>query len=155
MHSCCAAIGVPLSLTTHSNGACVAASVILHLSCIILAAAGWRPSCQQPVLTMRFSVPSQAAELGANVEGLLIAVKSTRDFEAEMAQKFGGGPSQPEPEEVCPHHTIPHAFRWASLKLHLPQRCAALYVLQAHGVTGNSGSRSLGMIEVFTACNRI
>ncbi|KAK9837632.1 hypothetical protein WJX74_001749 [Apatococcus lobatus] len=42
---------------------------------------------------------SKAAELGANVEGLLIAVKSTRDFEAEMAQKFGGGPAQPEAEE--------------------------------------------------------
>lgn len=48
----------------------------------------------------------QAAELGANVEGLLIAVKSTRDFEAEMAQKFGGGPAQPEPEEVRLQHSI-------------------------------------------------
>ncbi|KAK9858463.1 hypothetical protein WJX84_000384 [Apatococcus fuscideae] len=42
---------------------------------------------------------SKAAELGGNVEGLLIAVKSTRDFEAEMAQKFGGGPAQPEAED--------------------------------------------------------
>ena len=61
-------------------------------------------------------MPLQAAELGANVEGLLIAVKSTRDFEAEMAQKFGGGPAQPEAEEVCPHNNIDHAYHWASVK---------------------------------------
>ncbi len=30
-------------------------------------------------------------ELGSNVEALLLAVKATNDFEAEMAKRFGGG----------------------------------------------------------------
>ena len=29
-------------------------------------------------------------ELGSNVEALLLAVKATNDFEAEMAKRFGG-----------------------------------------------------------------
>ncbi len=32
----------------------------------------------------------QAADLSNHVEALLMAVKSTNDFEAEMSQKFGG-----------------------------------------------------------------
>lgn len=103
--------------------------------------ASLRPMCQQPVLDRRIAVSSQAAELGANVEGLLIAVKSTRDFEAEMAQKFGGGPSQPEPEEVCPHHIISHAP--LSLTSDCHRNVLSCMFLQAQGFTGRFGSRSL------------
>ncbi len=35
----------------------------------------------------------QAPELANNVEGLLVAVKATNDFEQEMAKRFGGGGS--------------------------------------------------------------
>ena len=41
----------------------------------------------------------QAAELANNVEALLMAVKSTNDFEAEMAHRFGGGPPADEDQE--------------------------------------------------------
>ena len=41
----------------------------------------------------------QAAELPNNVEALLMAVKSTNDFEAEMAHRFGGGPPTKEDQE--------------------------------------------------------
>jgi hypothetical protein len=34
---------------------------------------------------------AQAGELGGSVEALLVAVKATNDFEAEMAERFGGG----------------------------------------------------------------
>ena len=38
------------------------------------------------------------------VEALLMAVKATNDFEAEMARRFGGGgASEEEPPEVKPH----------------------------------------------------
>lgn len=72
------------------------------------------------LLGTRAAVHVQAAELGANVEGLLIAVKSTRDFEAEMAQKFGGGPAQPEPEEVRLQHNICHVCWKPSADMHHP-----------------------------------
>lgn len=34
----------------------------------------------------------QAMEVAENVEGLLLAVKATNDFESDMEQRFGGGP---------------------------------------------------------------
>ena len=41
----------------------------------------------------------QAAELANNVEALLMAVKSSNDFEAEMAHRFGGGPPTDEDQD--------------------------------------------------------
>lgn len=43
---------------------------------------------------------SKAAELVNNVEALLLAVKSTNDFEAEMARRFGGTTSEDSEHEV-------------------------------------------------------
>lgn len=43
---------------------------------------------------------SKAAELANNVEALLLAVKSTNDFEAEMARRFGGTNSEDSEHEV-------------------------------------------------------
>lgn len=48
-------------------------------------------------LVMRMFV--QAGDLTNQVEALLMAVKATNDFEAEMAQKFGGAQAQPEENE--------------------------------------------------------
>lgn len=46
---------------------------------------------------------SRGAELANNVEALLLAVKSTNDFEAEMARRFGGSTSEDtEHEEEDP-----------------------------------------------------
>ncbi len=45
---------------------------------------------------------SRGAELANNVEALLLAVKSTNDFEAEMARRFGGSASEDTEHEVCP-----------------------------------------------------
>lgn len=42
----------------------------------------------------------QAADLSGNVEALLVAVKSTNDFEAELAQKFGAAKPAEEPQTV-------------------------------------------------------
>lgn len=44
---------------------------------------------------------SRGAELVNNVEALLLAVKSTNDFEAEMARRFGGSVSEDTEHEVC------------------------------------------------------
>lgn len=43
---------------------------------------------------------SRGAELANNVEALLLAVKSTNDFEAEMARRFGGSTSEDTEHEV-------------------------------------------------------
>lgn len=43
---------------------------------------------------------SKAAELVQNVEALLLAVKSTNDFEAEMSRRFGGTQSEDSEHEV-------------------------------------------------------
>ena len=48
---------------------------------------------------------SRGAELVNNVEALLMAVKSTNDFEAEMARRFGGSISEDTEHEVSPQHT--------------------------------------------------
>ena len=45
----------------------------------------------------------QAGELGGNVEALLMAVKATNDFEAEMARRFGGGQDGSEADQVRTH----------------------------------------------------
>jgi len=45
---------------------------------------------------------SRGAELANNVEALLLAVKSTNDFEAEMARRFGGSTSEDTEHEVHP-----------------------------------------------------
>ena len=45
---------------------------------------------------------SRGAELANNVEALLLAVKSTNDFEAEMARRFGGSTSEDTEHEVRP-----------------------------------------------------
>ena len=45
---------------------------------------------------------SRMAELANNVEALLLAVKSTNDFEAEMARRFGGSTSEDTEHEVRP-----------------------------------------------------
>ena len=48
---------------------------------------------------------SKGQELVNNVEALLLAVKSTNDFEAEMARRFGGSISEDTEHEVpipCP-----------------------------------------------------
>ncbi|KAK9815375.1 hypothetical protein WJX72_002419 [[Myrmecia] bisecta] len=42
----------------------------------------------------------RAADLASNVESLLMAVKSTNDFEAEMAQRFGGAAAASSHEEA-------------------------------------------------------
>ncbi|KAK9820837.1 hypothetical protein WJX81_002519 [Elliptochloris bilobata] len=42
---------------------------------------------------------ARAGELGGNVEALLVAVKATNDFEAEMAERFGGGKDAAAEEE--------------------------------------------------------
>lgn len=44
---------------------------------------------------------SRGAELVNNVEALLLAVKATNDFEAEMARRFGGSISEDTEHEVC------------------------------------------------------
>ena len=44
---------------------------------------------------------SRGAELVNNVEALLLAVKSTNDFEAEMARRFGGSVSEDTEHEVA------------------------------------------------------
>ena len=38
--------------------------------------------------------------MGGNVEALLMAVKATNDFEAEMARRFGGGQDDSEAGQV-------------------------------------------------------
>ena len=43
---------------------------------------------------------SKGQELVNNVEALLLAVKSTNDFEAEMARRFGGSVSEDTEHEV-------------------------------------------------------
>lgn len=45
---------------------------------------------------------SRGSELVNNVEALLMAVKSTNDFEAEMARRFGGSTSEDTEHEVGP-----------------------------------------------------
>lgn len=47
---------------------------------------------------------SRGAELVNNVEALLMAVKSTNDFEAEMARRFGGSTSEDTEHEVRQQH---------------------------------------------------
>ena len=42
----------------------------------------------------------QAPELSNNVEGLLVAVKATNDFENDMARRFGGSGVDPAADEV-------------------------------------------------------
>ena len=44
----------------------------------------------------------QAPELGNNVEGLLVAVKATNDFESDMARRFGGSSADSAADEVRP-----------------------------------------------------
>lgn len=44
----------------------------------------------------------QAPELSANVEGLLVAVKATNDFESDMAKRFGGSSADSAADEVSP-----------------------------------------------------
>lgn len=59
---------------------------------------------------------SKGQELVNNVEALLLAVKSTNDFEAEMARRFGGSISEDTEHEVqipCPAafgHFTSHSF---------------------------------------------
>lgn len=43
---------------------------------------------------------SRGQDLVNNVEALLLAVKSTNDFEAEMARRFGGSVSEDTEHEV-------------------------------------------------------
>jgi hypothetical protein len=48
----------------------------------------------------------QAGELAGNVEALLMAVKATNDFEADMARRFGGegpGGADSAADEACAH----------------------------------------------------
>lgn len=47
---------------------------------------------------------SQAPDLANNVEALLVAVKSTRDFEAELAQRFSAA-KPPEDAANVPLHS--------------------------------------------------
>lgn len=42
----------------------------------------------------------QAPELSNNVEGLLVAVKATNDFENDMAKRFGGSGADSAADEV-------------------------------------------------------
>lgn len=50
--------------------------------------------CQVTKSQVAEILDSRAAELVNNVEALLLAVKSTNDFEAEMARRFGGSVSE-------------------------------------------------------------
>lgn len=50
---------------------------------------------------------SKGAELVNNVEALLLAVKATNDFEAEMARRFSGSTSEDTEHEVCCHSIPP------------------------------------------------
>lgn len=43
----------------------------------------------------------QASNLGSQVEALLFAVKSTNDFENDMAKRFSGDGAEAADEEVC------------------------------------------------------
>ncbi len=48
---------------------------------------------------------AQGPELAGNVEALLVAVKATNDFEADMARRFGGdahGSAESAADEVGP-----------------------------------------------------
>ena len=49
----------------------------------------------------------QVGELSTNVEALLMAVKACRDWEDQMAERFGG-PAQPALDEV--HSALPALF---------------------------------------------
>ena len=46
----------------------------------------------------------QAPELSNNVEGLLVAVKATNDFESDMARRFGGSGADSAADEVSFQH---------------------------------------------------
>jgi len=46
------------------------------------------------------SLRMQAPELSNNVEGLLVAVKATNDFENDMAKRFGGSGADSAADEV-------------------------------------------------------
>lgn len=64
---------------------------------------------------------SRGQDLVNNVEALLLAVKSTNDFEAEMARRFGGSVSEDTEHEVG---LLPGLL----LLMYITSRCLALVV---------------------------
>ena len=76
---------------------------------------------------------SKGQELVNNVEALLLAVKSTNDFEAEMARRFGGSISEDTEHEVgipCPAafgDFISHCFALLICSLSLRLGSLVLY----------------------------
>ena len=63
--------------------------------------------CQGRVILTPFL---QAPDLSNHVEALLMAVKTTNDFEAEMAQKFGGKQGSPDEADSVRHPDNEHSF---------------------------------------------